>query len=55
MSSLVRFRTTKISGSAPASRKARAESYSQFVPGKTGMSTFGFAVFTTGAAFMPPS
>ena len=32
-----------ISGSAPASRTARAESYSQLVPGNAGMSTLGFA------------
>ena len=40
----LRLRKTWISASAPASRKALAESYSLFVPGKAGMRTFGFAV-----------
>ena len=37
------LRMTTISASAPARSKARAESNSQFVPGNTGMRTFGFA------------
>ena len=40
----VRLRTTTISGSSPARRQARAESYSQLVPGNTGMATLGRAV-----------
>ena len=40
-SPLVRLRTTKISAFAPASSKALAVSYSQLVPGKTGISTLG--------------
>jgi hypothetical protein len=51
----VRFRTTIISGSAPAFSKARAESYSQLVPGNTGMSTRGRAVFTAGTGRDPAS
>ena len=46
----VRLRMTSTSGSAPAARKARAVSYSQLVPGKTGMMTLGFATPTLGAA-----
>ena len=42
---LVRFLMTKISASAPAFSNARAVSYSQFVPGNTGISTRGFANF----------
>ena len=34
---------TKISASRPARRAARALSYSQLVPGKTGMRTLGLA------------
>ena len=49
MASLLRLRTMKISGSAPASRTARALSYSQLVPGKAGISTRGRAHFTAGA------
>ena len=41
--------STRISGSSPARRTARAESYSQFVPGNTGMSTLGTATPTLGA------
>ena len=37
------------SASAPASESARCVSYSQFVPGKTGMSAFGRACLTAGA------
>ena len=40
-----RFLTTTISGSAPARRNYRAVSSSQFVPGKTGINTRGFAAF----------
>ena len=46
----VRLRMTSTSGSAPARAKARAVSYSQLVPGKTGMMTFGFATPILGAA-----
>ena len=45
----VRLLMTNTSGSAPARSMARAESYSQFVPGNTGISTRGFAVPTLGA------
>ena len=41
-----RLRTTMVSVSAPAIWKARSVSYSQFVPGNTGMSTRGRAIFT---------
>ena len=46
----VRLRTTRIFGSAPARAKARAVSYSQLVPGNTGITTLGFATPTLGAA-----
>ena len=46
----VRLRMTSTSGSAPAARKARAVSYSQLVPGNTGMMTLGFAAPILGAA-----
>ena len=39
------LRKTKVFATAPARSKARAVSYSQFVPGKTGMNTCGFAHF----------
>ncbi|MDA6816097.1 hypothetical protein OSL60_28320, partial [Escherichia coli] len=39
----------KISVSAPALAKALAESYSQLVPGKTGIKTRGLAVLTEAA------
>ena len=39
---------TMTRGSAPASRNAFAVSYSQLVPGKTGMTTRGLAVRTAG-------
>ena len=42
--SALRLRTTTISGSMPARRQARAVSYSQLVPGKTGMTALGRAV-----------
>ncbi len=42
------FLNTVIFGSAPASIKAFAKSYSQFVPGNTGINTFGFAIFMCG-------
>ena len=44
-----------ISGSAPASRKTFAVSYSQLVPGNTGISTRGLANFSLAAITMPPS
>ena len=40
----VRLFTTKVCGSAPAAAKARAESNSQLVPGKTGIVTRGWAI-----------
>ena len=43
MSRADRLRTTSTSGSPPAWAKARAESYSQLLPGNTGMMTRGFA------------
>ena len=43
----VRLRTTSVCVSAPARSQARAESYSQFVPGNTGMNTRGFATGAT--------
>ena len=46
----VRLRMTRISGSAPAARKALAVSYSQLVPGNTGMMTLGLATPILGAA-----
>ena len=48
-SALVRLRTMNCSASAPASESARCVSYSQFVPGKTGMSAFGRTCLTAGA------
>ena len=45
-SEAVRLLITKISGSAPARSKALAVSYSQLVPGNTGISAFGLAVLT---------
>ena len=44
-----RLRMTIIFGSAPARVRARAVSYSQFVPGNTGISTFGRATPIFGA------
>ena len=43
-----RLRSTRISGSAPARRNARAVSYSQLLPGKTGMITRGLATRALG-------
>ena len=40
----VRLRNTSIWVSAPALSKERAESYSEFVPGKDGMKTLGLAL-----------
>ena len=42
----VKLRTIKVLASAPAASKARALSYSQLLPGKTGMNTRGLAIFT---------
>ena len=47
--SLVRLLITKISASAPALSTAFAESYSQLVPGNTGIRTLGFATLIAGA------
>ena len=41
-----RLRTTTISGSMPARRQALAVSYSQLVPGNTGMTARGWANFS---------
>ena len=41
--------STRICGSRPARSAARALSYSQLVPGNTGISTFGFAVPVLGS------
>ena len=49
MSRADRLRMTMIFGSAPAHESARAVSYSQLVPGNTGISTFGFATPIFGA------
>ena len=54
MPSAERLLITIISGSAPASAMALAESNSQLVPGKAGISTLGFATFTAGATWQPP-
>jgi len=56
----VMLRNTIVSTSAPARSNAFAESYSQFVPGNTGMNTFGFAtlffaVYTVFASKRPVS
>ena len=45
-SAAVRLFSTNISGSAPALSKALAVSYSQLVPGNTGMRALGRAIFT---------
>ena len=45
-----RLLITKISASAPALSAYFAESYSQFVPGNTGIRTLGFAVLIAGLA-----
>ena len=44
MPAALRLFMTIMRALAPASSTARAESYSQFVPGNTGMTTSGFAV-----------
>ena len=49
---IMRLLTTKMSASAPAFSKALAVSYSQFVPGNTGISTFGFATLIAGATLL---
>ena len=51
--SAFRFRTTRISASPPASMTARAVSYSQLVPGNTGIRALGLAARTAGAATGP--
>ena len=48
MSPAVRFLMTTISGTAPAWAMALAASYSQLVPGKTGMSTRGWGALIRG-------
>ena len=49
MALLDRLLMTKMSVVAPARSKARWVSYSQLVPGNTGISTRGDAAFTAGA------
>ena len=49
MPSAERLLTIRISGLAPASRTALALSYSQLVPGNTGISTLGSMQSTAGA------
>ena len=44
----VRLLITRISAAPPARSTARAVSYSQFVPGKTGMNASGLTVLTAG-------
>ena len=44
ISEAVRLRNTFVTTEAPARSKALALSYSQLVPGKTGINTWGFAV-----------
>ena len=51
----VRLRTMSVSASAPARSQARAESYSQFVPGNTGMKTRGRASFFVPVMALPVS
>ena len=49
----VRFLNTKVSATAPAASNALAVSYSQFVPGKTGIKTLGLAyLFGDTATFL---
>ena len=48
--SAVRLFTTKISASPPAFSTALAVSYSQLVPGNTGIKNFGFSTVLLGAA-----
>ena len=48
-SALVKLQMMNCSASAPASSRARWVSYSQFVPGKTGIIAFGRAILTAGA------
>ena len=48
MSFAERFLITIVSAIAPASSNAFAVSYSQFVPGKTGIRTRGFAMWYAG-------
>ena len=45
-----KLRTTTISAAPPAFSTARAVSYSQLVPGNTGITASGFALLTAGAA-----
>ena len=52
MSAEHRLRTTRTSVSAPAFSNARTVSYSQFVPGNTGIKTRGFAALIAGACVL---
>ncbi len=49
----VRFFTTRMLARMPARSRARAVSYSQLVPGNTGMRAAGLATPTLGAARLP--
>ena len=51
----VRLRTTTISASIPAARQARALSYSQLVPGNTGITALGRAILWAQTAGLPCS
>ena len=46
----VRLRITTVSASIPARRQARTESYSQLVPGNTGITTRGLAISPSNTA-----
>ena len=50
----LRLRMTTGVTTAPARSKARCVSYSQFVPGKTGMKTRGFANVVSVVLRLPP-
>ena len=51
--SAVRFLTTTVSASMPAVRQARTLSYSQLVPGNTGITARGFAIPRASTAGAP--
>ena len=55
ISSGVRFLNTFVITFAPAFSKALAESYSQFVPGNTGINTVGFATLFLHTYMLPLS
>ena len=51
IASIFRFLITSVSTCAPARSNTLAVSYSQFVPGNTGISTLGFAALIAGESF----